>query len=226
MRSRKTPRQLNGPIENLLLVEGDDDYNTVKHLLIKFGLSPEEDQYVCRVRETEGYPQVLDRLQDAARESGLLRLGIVLDADTDINARWKSITNSLGKIEGFEKRFEKAPTPGGAIVDVPNKLRIGVWLMPDNENPGALEEFAHRLLPATDKLWPHVDTSIKDLPVQLFTDSHLMKAKLNTWLAWQKYPGKPIGIAVYERWLNPEAPQCLTFKAWLEKLFDLTPESS
>jgi hypothetical protein len=221
---RATSKALSGPPENLLLVEGDDDLNAVKHLLIAFGMSPRMDYYKVRVRITEGYPQYLDHLKDAARESGLQRLGLLLDADSDIGSRWASLRNVIHNIDGdFKDCLPKKPVSNGTVVNVPNRLRLGVWLMPDNGSPGAVEEFAHRLLPETDVLWPHVETSVANLPTKLFTDAHVMKAKLNTWLAWQKDPGKPIGIAIYERWLDPETPHCLTFKSWLENLFDLKP---
>ncbi|MGO8750061.1 MAG: DUF3226 domain-containing protein [Thermoguttaceae bacterium] len=42
---------------------------------------------------------------------------------------------------------------------------------------------------------------------------------IHTWLAWQKKPGKPLGIAIRERFLDPNVPQVDVLVSWLKRLF-------
>lgn len=47
------------------------------------------------------------------------------------------------------------------------------------------------------------------------------KAMIHTWLAWQREPGRPMGLAITKRFLDPEAPSAMEFVAWVRRLFDL-----
>ncbi|MEC4817868.1 MAG: DUF3226 domain-containing protein [Scytonema sp. PMC 1069.18] len=55
-----------------------------------------------------------------------------------------------------------------------------------------------------------------------FTEPHLDKANIYTWLAWQNPPGRQLHQAVTERILNPHHPHAQKFVSWFKTLYSLT----
>lgn len=114
--------------------------------------------------------------------------------------------------------------PGGTILDPPNgKLlpRVGIWMMPDNQNNGILEDFLRFLVPVGSQLFEHVKCSIANIPEgeRRFTELAEPKALVHTWLAWQKEPGKPLGMSITARYLDPDVTQVDVLMSWLNRLF-------
>jgi len=92
--------------------------------------------------------------------------------------------------------------------------------MPDNQSKGILEDFLRFLVPPGSPLFQYVEDSVKAIPGKpLFPEKDEPKARIHTWLAWQKEPGKPYGTAITAKFLDPDAPQAKTFVAWLNRLF-------
>jgi hypothetical protein len=100
---------------------------------------------------------------------------------------------------------------------------VGIWLMPDNQFPGMLEDFVSFLIPQSDALWQKVDNCLNQIPEKerRFSLDHRIKAQLHTWLAWQKEPGKPLGTAITARYLDAEAAHAQQLIAWIRRLFDI-----
>ena len=95
--------------------------------------------------------------------------------------------------------------------------------MPDNQAPGAVEEFAVTLMPPDDPLWDYADNCVVGLADHMGTERFgklpKSKARVHTWLAWQEEPGMPIGAAIRDHVLNPQAPAAQNFVAWVQRLF-------
>ena len=93
--------------------------------------------------------------------------------------------------------------------------------MPNNQVPGILEDFLRFLVPDGDGLLAHVEQSMGSIPAdqRRFSDLRKSKARIHTWLAWQKEPGKPFGQAISARYLDPNLPAADTFAAWLIRTF-------
>ena len=90
--------------------------------------------------------------------------------------------------------------------------------MPDNQMPGMLEDFLAFLIPAGDPLLPRVDDFLEGIPrPRLFNDAHLPKARIHCWLALQKVPGRPFGVAMMEKWLDAESHTADPFVRWLRE---------
>lgn len=214
---------------NLLLVEGKNDQHVVWSLL-KYYHIPE----LFEVRSLDGVSNLNETLEMRKRrlidsfEVRLAtivegRLGIIVDADTDLSARWASLKHIL-KNSGY-KSVPKNPVSGGTIIRQEKKPVVGIWLMPDNTIPGILEDFVAFLRPKKDVLWPMVDEAVlkvKTLEEEYrFRDVHESKARIHTWLSWQKEPGKPMGQAITARYLDADAPHALKLIKWIRDLFDL-----
>ena len=198
------------PSANVLLVEGVDDKHVVQHLSSK--LAPNL-QFDCL--EKEGIDQLLKAIPVEMKVSGRRAVGILMDANDSPEARWQAIANCLNA-EGVT--LPKAPVQGGAVI--PASPRIGVWLMPDNQSGGELEDFVVQLLPQDDPVWPLAGQFIDSIPQEhrKFPQQKEQRARLHAWLATRQAPMK-MGAAIGTESLDPHAQIATRFADWLAKLF-------
>lgn len=205
-----------GPAEKELWVEGLDDLRVVKTIFGKHGV-PEQFQ----VEERGGWPNIRQTLEQALRAGNQKQIGVILDAEDDFNGRWSSIKALLLGL-GYPD-IPDSPGLQGTILAKEEATTVGVWLMPDNLSSGMLEDFAHLLLPPLDKLWERAVQAVEGIPDEerLFKSTYLSKAKIHTWLAWQKEPGKPMGQALNVGYLQPNAEPAQRLVAWIKRLFNL-----
>lgn len=126
-----------------LIVEGRDDQWTIIELTAKHGWNWENpDSHYPYIEDAKGNTLALEALPLALRSHQ--RVGIVLDADIAPGDRWQSLGDRLSGT-GFPLPAE--PDPAGTVSEAPDGKRLGVWLMPDNQNPGKLEDFLALLVP-------------------------------------------------------------------------------
>jgi len=97
--------------------------------------------------------------------------------------------------------------------------------MPNNTLPGILEDFVSFLIPDDDALWNKAKECVKQIPEQerRFSDLAQSKAYIHTWLAWQNEPGRPLGQAITNRYLDADAPNAKKLVNWICRLFDIAP---
>lgn len=206
----------------VLWVEGKDDSAVVQSLCRQHRLPQ-----VFVVTERGGIPEILKGLPIEVRAPGLECYGIVVDANGDLDARWRTIRDLL-MINGYPE-VPKSPASEGIVIPAPvNRPRMGVWIMPDNGSSGMVEDFAARLIPADDRLWPRAAEAIEAIPPEdrRFTEVRHSKALIHTWLSWQEDPGSPMGQAITKGDLDAEAPLARRFVDWLRRLMiveDATP---
>jgi hypothetical protein len=225
---------------NVMLVEGPDDWNVFFHLLKhhypgdQLAVTRQGD-YRPRTAETfAGSKHILfdivqgdsifrpKSLSAKLKASGLERLGIVVDADTDIQVRWGKLCDALVAF-GYTD-LPDAPAVGGTIIEQVNYPAVGIWVMPDNRTPGSVENFISLLKPVNDNLWLRAEKAVTEIPLQerLFKPQSLIKAHVHTWLAWQEEPGTPMGQAITKHYLNANAAAAVLLLDWLKRLFDLS----
>lgn len=211
----------------VLLSEGPDDRNVLYHLLTYHrlplaGRQGREDGRIA-LEEGGGIDGVLKRLRLELKpqdeDVAIARLGVVVDADERIEERWQALRDIV--LGAGYSQVPARPDPQGTIIEEPGRIGLGFWLMPDNQLAGSLERFAQLLLPADDRLWPKASAAVEQLPAEerLFREGDMLKAQLHTWLAWQREPGRPIGQAINNRYLDPNAPQAQLLVAWLRRVF-------
>ncbi len=204
----------------VLLVEGKTEDDVI-YQLRKYAQIPID---AFHVQVADGADKLLRSLRPQLKAPDLEKLGIVIDADTAIDQRWSAIMTQL-RLSGY-KTISTTPQLGGTIIRESEKPVIGVWVMPNNQLPGILENFIEFLIPQPDNLWDRAKICVDQIPAdkRRFKESYLQKAYIHTWLAWQEEPGTPIGHAVTKRYLNPDATTAQEFLNWLMLLFDLKPE--
>lgn len=203
-----------------LYVEGSDDAHFIKHFLKKRGgrdLKFQDELVSC-----EG--KVIERTPAIAKESAPTRIGLILDADRDPDKRWARIREEFAKAWG-ERFLPEQPEGDSTIVQLPDSRSIGVWMMPGPGMPGDLETFLTAIRDKTEpqvNLWSHARRSVEALPQPpLFETKDIHKAEIRTWLAWQKEPGAPYGLAVSFGAFELDHPWAVAFGGWLDRLVGL-----
>lgn len=197
----------------VLLVEGSDDCHVCWNLFERHGVAEN-----FKVKDKEGISKLLDQLDVELLASDLETLGIMVDADTNIAARWQSLSHRLQNC-GYPP-LPAVPDPQGTIIESEGLPKVGIWVMPDNQINGMLEDFIAFLIPADDALWPYAQKCVEDIdPIQRSFGSHVIKANVHTWLAWQEHPGTPLGSAIKYCYLKDNVPQALAFVDWVKRLF-------
>ena len=196
-----------------LLVEGNDDQHVVWALCQKFNI-PE----IFDVIDCEGIENLYDNLLLRFKQADIETIGVIIDADTNLNDRWLQIKNLLSK-QGFNMP-EKLPSSGLVLSN--NDIKIGVWVMPNNNTDGILEDFIAFLVPQNDELLPIVDTTLAEIEnkkLNKYLPIHKSKARIHAWLAYQENPGTPMGLSITKKYLTTDNKNCEQLIAWLTKLF-------
>ena len=200
----------------ILLVEGLDDMHVIEHICHKRKI-PVPDE----VKSHSGDQDVLGilsiQLKTSTDEGELV--AVVIDADKDVRSRWQAISKRLNDA-GYEDVPDN-PEPNGTILDPPEGSILpiaGVWIMPNNQHSGKLEDFLISLVPNQDILLTHATEVVEHIPDKRFKDEDQVKAIMHTWLAWQQSPGRPYGTAIRASFLDAEAPAADALVAWLSRL--------
>ena len=201
----------------ILLVEGPDDKHVVIHLSERSGLAQN-----FMIVEKEGKDALLDAIEVEVDIPGRTVMGVVLDANDDLDARWQAVTDRLNRLRR-EDHFDlpdlpAKPEPGGTIID--GRLRIGIWLMPDNRSTGELEDFVGSMIPSGDPVWPRAEDFIDGIPPddRKFAPGKIQRAKVHAWLAVRESP-RPMGLAIKAEDLDTNVPNSTAFANWLRTLF-------
>ncbi len=210
----------------VLFVEGKDDENAIRHLLRRHGLDYGDTGSSTPLPELcvpgGGVDGVLDTIAIGVRSGTGGSTGFVLDANDEPIDRWKAVAFRLSQVGVVAP--EKIPEYGFVGESPEYGTRVGVWLMPDNRETGALEEFLANLVDTGDPLLAHARAAT-DQAVALgaaFRAAHTRKAVVHAWLAWQREPGLRYGTAIRAKYFRHDAPVATTFVAWFRDLYDVT----
>ncbi|MCY3965601.1 MAG: hypothetical protein OXG83_11230 [Acidobacteria bacterium] len=199
------------PAKRILLVEGSDDEHFVQHFCKRCGI----DESFSIVNKS-GFPNLRSAIPVEVKAPGRRVVGILADADANVNGRWKEI---VGELVGTGIKAQKPRRPTGTVIE--GKPRVGIWLMPDNRTRGELEDFVRKLIPQGDPVWPLATRYIGAIPESdhKFQRHKTLKAEVHAWLAAQKRPGR-MGPAVSSGALTTDGvPLASDFAKWLRDLF-------
>lgn len=203
-----------------LLVEGKDDLHSITNLLERHGYDWNKNRLAPFVYESGGKDVLFDVLPLTLKSC--MRVGVVMDADSNLTSRRAQVASIL-EANGISP--PAVLDRQGLVMSVagPSRLeRFGLWIMPDNQSPGVLEDFLQRLVPADDRCWAHADVSTRQaraLGSPLRECDHT-KGAIHAWLAWQDPPGQPFGTALSAHILNHDCAEAQRFVAWFRRLFD------
>lgn len=204
------------PSARVLLVEGGDEEHFLREWRKRIGTLPDFD-----VRRRQGFSDVIKGISSALKESGRVAVGAVLDANGDVESRWAEISAQL-KVSNTG--IPEHPDPNGTVWISPLSIRIGIWLMPDNQSPGEFEHFVRKLIPNDDDALSLADRYVADVVAvkMKFETAKMTKAQIRAWLAVQREPGL-LGQAVRTGDLDLTAETLRDFQGWLERTFPISP---
>lgn len=198
-----------------LLVEGNDDQHVVWALCKKFHIRDNFDVIDC-----QGIENIYNQIPIRFKQSNINTLGIIIDADSDIKIRWneaRKIFNNQGY--AFCDEIPKE----GLIIHETGLIKIGIWIMPNNDTKGMLEDFISFLVEEGDELFPIVKEYLAEIEkksLNKYSSIHKSKALIHSWLSIQEDPGISMGLAITKRYLSTEDEVCLLFVDWLRKLYE------
>lgn len=219
--------------EKLLLVEGATEKRAIPELVEANGITwevgePGAKNPIVFIDDYGGgdtkviNPAVISTELNATNRKAL---GLIVDADDDCAKRWQSIRNAC---QEFELDLPLNIDPKGFTCDTVKKngkrVKFGVWIMPDNQTGGMLETFlAYLIKDESETLWKYSQQVVSEAKNKgaNYKDTHLDKANIHTWLAWQDEPGNQLHIAVKKKILDPQHPKAQIFIDWFTKLYDL-----
>lgn len=212
--------------EKRLLVEGRDEQRLIPELIEQNGIDWGEtrEQSIVDIEEFNGIDNLLKPgvIEAELKASGLKHIGIIVDADEDLSARWQAVRNRC--LKEFSSQLPETLPKGGLVIENESGLRLGVWIMPDNLNKGMLETFLTYLVPDDgDVVYQKVLKSVSEAKAigAPYSKSHEDKARIHTWLAWQEPPGRQLHQAVIERILDARSERSKPFVEWFRKLYGL-----
>ena len=198
------------PPSRVLLVEGPDDKHVAQHVWHHHAAVLPVHTVV-----SDGVDKLLDAIDTEIQAPCLQAMGILVDANDDVSARWDAVKGrlALAKVD-----LPHSPDPSGTIID--SRPRVGVWLMPDNCSPGELEGFVAKMIPASDAVWPLSQDYIEGIPcaARKFSKKKKSRAQVYAWLAAREDP-RQMGTAIRARDLKVDGALCQAFVAWLTRLF-------
>ena len=213
----------------LLLVEGRNDSNAVFQLIrLKHGADP-----AFGISECGGADGVLKKLSGQLADPSPQQnvLGLILDTDIEgsteadaVQRRWAQLKNKIATGYDLPEDFPEAgliihPLPGRkAKGTLP---RIGVWLMPNNKAFGMFKDLLMESLRTDEKDYTsQVVKQAKTDGIATYQESHLSKAVIRTYIAWQEPPDvQYLGLAIKEGHFQNIETACAQFLDWLGRLF-------
>ena len=194
----------------VLLVEGQDDEYVVSRLL-----EQHKSALPFSILNKQTISKLLPSIRLEIRAPGRQVVGILVDANDNVPARWKAVTDRLSEVDISPPT---SPDSAGTIID--GTPRVGIWLMPNNESLGELEDFVAQMIPDGDEVWPLSQRYIEEIPEaeRKFSAKKKLRAQLYAWLAAREDP-RQMGLAIRARDLEVDGELSNTFVAWLTKLF-------
>lgn len=205
--------------KSVLLVEGKDDQHVIWSLLEQYQV-PE----LFVVKDCDGIENLLRDVSLRLTTPTMYKnIGVVMDADINIKGRYdafRSVLESTGMYDFSQIGLSETGTLIKPSDD--NFPVFGLWLMPNNQSNGMLEDFVMTLADENDVLMSESDTvlaSLEQRSLNRYTPEHRSKAKIHTYLAWQEEPGKPMGQAITARVLHAESESAKVFIEWIKRLF-------
>ena len=182
----------------LLLVEGRDEELVLGAFLRHLAIA---DVPVQGYGGKDRLKQFLEALLEEVAFAQIQSIGIVRDADDNARSALQSVQSSLRNVG--------LPAPQNFLEpagDLPDSPRVAVFIMPDNANPGALENLCLTAL-ADDPAMGCVEAFMQCVQAAVATPpADAAKARMHAFLASREDPELRLGEAGQRRYLPWDNP--------------------
>jgi hypothetical protein len=219
-------------MRNILIVEGPDDLLFIKRFCEECKITPEFEFLNTLQPPIEGFEQARKAFQNliesSLRGSENISIGIIVDADDTkkVNRR-DSLTDALqtsGFATGTEIKKIRDTLSGDAYLEDKSttaNIRVGIWIMPNNQDEGDLETFVASLVPEqkNNLLLKLAEESLVKAQSIATYKIPASKGLIYTYLAWQRQPGKPFWHKATTKYLDITVPEAQKLADWLTRLF-------
>lgn len=192
-------------------MEGPDDQHFLEALLEK-RLSKHYEQF--DIHPCQGKTSLLGSLSVEIKGS-YRGLGVILDGDADPHATWQGVRDRLASASG--ERMQKQLQDQGTIWTLPSGLTVGVWVMPDNKSPGALESLLIGLLSQGDARLETIRACVEVADIKAHRRD---KAILRAWLACRNEPVVYLSQAARDGTLPVTSKRLDDFEIWCQRMVD------
>lgn len=202
------------PPSRLLLVEGMSDKAVAVQLWRR---QHNGDDPPFEIEPAGGVDQLLERVEVEIDAPGRTHIGFVIDADDDLVGRWLELK---GKLQ-LASITVGDPSRDGVQVLGTAPRSVGIWIMPDNERVGELEDFIREMIPADhDELWPLAEAYVTQAihTDRRFASTKRLRAGIYAWLSVQERPGLP-GVAIHNGILSVTGILARRYGKWMERTF-------
>lgn len=228
-----------------IIVEGDGDQHFISNLLWKCSIEnyrisrkAEDIKVVSRpetvlISEAGSREKLLRLMSTRIKAGNHSALGFVIDADVNlpnesaIQRTWSSIRHRAE--QGGLTVPSELHENGVVVGDIRSEMCVGFWVMPNNRDPGAIEEFLRQVIEKNDPLIGFAETCTREAKARhpdAFADSAFSKAHLACWLAWHPEPGRPYGQAILHDYFRKDMELCKRFIDWVQLLIQPTLEEA
>lgn len=212
--------------QHVLLVEGVSDREILETLLLSRNI-----EHQVEIKVAGSITELLKsaRLRTELKASGLRSLGLVVDADEKPEGRWKRIAQLFEELGCARRELpnpdKRRPPEDGLVVRLEEGIALGAWVMPNNLEQGMMEVFLSYFIQQPDDMWNYSEEVLTQVMTlgesgkTRFKDVHYDKARIQTWLAWQKEVSPSFEVALRKRIFSQghETPE--RFLSWFETLF-------
>lgn len=202
---------------SLLLVEGRSEENAIREFYKQWKIDINFD-----ISSEGSITKLKTSFKMHLKSSNILRkLWVIIDADASYACAWQSIRDILERSGKYNPPLQLC---SNGLILTPideNDLVVGVWIMPNNQDVGMLEDFMMRIIPEDNMLLYEAETVLTNIEkknIQKYKNVHRAKAKLHTWLAWHDEPGDSVNVAIRKNLFSQDKELVIAFRAWLMEL--------
>ncbi|MBB4078301.1 hypothetical protein GGR28_000914 [Lewinella aquimaris] len=181
------------------------------------------------VKSAGGIDNVPTIIREELRSPEVTNIGIVVDANSvGVRTRCQSIVAIIADTlpEASQPKVETIGSEG-LVWDAlggPGRLRVGIFIMPDNRHEGYLEHFLESIIVKNTEQLRASQAFLDELSaasLSLFKPTHRQKALMYTFLAIQYPPGDSATTALKKGIFDYRAKPAEHFINWFRNTFQL-----
>lgn len=217
-------------LKKILLVEGEADKSFFEKMCKKLNLNANVQVALPKnLGETHnGKGAVFNRLPillPQLNDGQLTKIAIIIDADyiKHGSGKQKTFDQVSNILEGFDFALRESDSDQkGFLFKHSDGLEdFGLWIMPNNHSEGMLEDWIIECVKSDEKaLFDQAVNAVQNLSRPKFKAHLQSKAKVATWLAWQKIPGHGLYGAMKDGLLDENSVAYEKLSDWLQGFFN------